>query len=161
VLGHGGAAPAAAGAGFVAHLVRVRVDEETGVVEVLDYVAVQDVGRAINPAGIEDQIRGGVAQGLGWALYEQMAYDADGRLQTGTLMDYTLPTALQIPPITPVMVEVASPDTVLGARGVGEPPIIPGAAAVANAIFDATGVRPDELPMTPERVLAVLRSRGS
>jgi CO/xanthine dehydrogenase Mo-binding subunit len=161
VLGRGGAAPAAAGAGFVAHLARVRVDEETGVVQVLDYVAVQDVGRAINPAGIEDQVRGGVAQGLGWALYERMAYDADGRLQTGTLMDYTVPTALQIPPITPVMVEVASPDTVLGARGVGEPPIIPGAAAVANAILDATGVRPDELPMTPERVLAALRSRGS
>ncbi len=161
IYGRGGAAPAAAGAGFVAHLARVRVDEETGVVQVLDYVAVQDVGRAINPAGIEDQIYGGVAQGIGWALYEQMSYDADGRLQTGTLMDYTVPSSLQIPHITPVIVEVSSPDGPLGARGVGEPPIIPGAAAVANAILDATGVRPTEIPVTPERLLALLQSRPS
>ena len=72
VYGRGRAAPSAAAPGFVAHLARVRVDEETGTVQVLDYVAVQDVGRAINPAGIEDQIRGGVAQGIGWALYEHM-----------------------------------------------------------------------------------------
>src|SRR5207244_7360231 len=117
VLGRGRVAPSASGPGFVAHLARVHVDEETGVVRVLDYVAAQDVGRAINPAGVEDQIRGGVAQGIGWALYEQMSYDADGRLQTGTLMDYTLPTSLHVPPITPVVVEVASPDGPLGARG--------------------------------------------
>jgi CO/xanthine dehydrogenase Mo-binding subunit len=127
------------------------------VVKVLDYVAVQDVGRAINPAGIEDQIRGGVAQGIGWALYEGMSHDAGGHLQTGTLMDYALPSAEKVPPITPVIVEVPSPEGPLGARGVGEPPVVPGAATIANAIADATGVRLTELPMTPERVLAALR----
>ena len=160
VLGRGRVAPSASGPGFVAHLARVHVDEETGVVRVLDYVAVQDVGRAINPAGIEDQIRGGAAQGIGWALYEGMSHDASGHLQTGTLMDYALPSAEKVPPITPVIVEVPSPEGPLGARGVGEPPVVPGAATIANAIADATGVRLTELPMTPERVLAALRRRS-
>lgn len=159
IYGRGGAAPAAAGPGFVAHLARVHVDEETGVVRVLDYVAAQDVGKAINPAGIVDQIRGGVAQGIGWALYEQMVYDADGRLQTGTLMDYTLPSVEQVAPITPIIVEVPFPEGPLGGRGVGEPPVIPGAAAIANAIADATGVRPTELPVSPERLLNLLQAR--
>ena len=128
--------------------------------QVLDYVAVQDVGRALNPAGVEDQIRGGVAQGIGWALYEGMAYDADGRLQTGSLMDYTLPSALKVPPIEAVMVEVPSPYGPLGARGVGEPPIVGGAAAVANAIAEASGAELTDIPMTAERVIAALRKKG-
>lgn len=159
VFGRGRAAPSASAPGFVAHLARVHVDEETGAVQLLDYVAVQDVGRALNPAGIEDQVRGGVAQGVGWALYETMSYDEDGRLQTGSLMDYALPSALKVSAITPVLVEVPSPEGPHGARGVGEPPIVPGAAVIADAIADATGVRPTEIPMTPERVLAALRAQ--
>ncbi len=159
VFGRGRSAPSASGPSFVAHLARVHVDEETGAVRVLDYVAVQDVGKALNPAGIEDQICGGVAQGIGWALYEGLVYDEDGRLQTGSLMDYVLPAAEQIPPITPVIVEVPAPEGPLGARGVGEPPIVAGAAAIANAIADATGVHLTVLPMTAERVLDALQQR--
>ncbi len=159
VFGRGSAAPQASAPGFVAHLAHVHVDEETGFVRVLDYVAVQDVGRAINPAGVEDQIRGGVAQGIGWALLEGLVYDDEGLSRTGSLMDYALPSSLTVPAITPVMVEVPSPEGPLGARGVGEPPIIGGAAAIANAILDATGVRPTTIPMTPERVLTLLRDR--
>ncbi|HZS89202.1 MAG TPA: xanthine dehydrogenase family protein molybdopterin-binding subunit, partial [Chloroflexota bacterium] len=90
---------------------------------------------------------------------EGIVHDAEGRVQTGTLMDYTLPNAPKVPPITPVMVEVPSPEGPYGARGVGEPPIIAGAAAIADAIADATGVRLTQIPMTPERVLEALRER--
>jgi CO/xanthine dehydrogenase Mo-binding subunit len=160
VLGHGRAAPPVSAPGFVAHLARVRVDEETGLVRVLDYVAIQDVGRIINPAGIHGQVEGGVAQGIGWALYERMVYGEEGHLRTATFADYDLPSATEVPPITTVLLEVPSPDGPLGARGVGEPPVVAGAAAIANAIFDAVGVRPTEIPMTPESVLAVLRRGG-
>jgi CO/xanthine dehydrogenase Mo-binding subunit len=146
--------------GFVAHLARVRVDEETGQVQVLDYVTVQDVGRCINPAGIHEQVHGGVVQGLGWALYERMVYDQDGRLRTTTFADYDLPSAPEIPAIAVMLVEVPSPDGPLGARGVGEPPVVPCAAAIANAIYDATGVRPCELPMTAESILKALQQGG-
>lgn len=160
VLGQGRVAQPVAAPGFVAHLARVRVDEETGQVQVLDYVAVQDVGRCINPAGIHEQVHGGVVQGIGWALYERMVYDQDGRLRTSTFADYDLPSAPEAPPMTVVLVEVPSPDGPLGARGVGEPPVVPCAAAVANAIYDATGVRPTELPMTAESVLQALQGGG-
>ena len=96
-------------------------------------VAVQDVGFAINPAEVEAQIHGGVAQGLGWALYEGMIYDGEGQLLTATLMDYALPRAQMVPPIETVLVEVPSEHGAYGAKGIGEPPAIPGAAAVANA----------------------------
>jgi CO/xanthine dehydrogenase Mo-binding subunit len=145
--------------GFVAHLARVHVDEDTGVVRILEYVSAQDVGRAINPAGIEGQVRGGVTQGIGWALYEQMVYDEAGHLRTGTFADYDLPSAPEIPQIENIMIEVPSTDGPLGARGVGEPPVVPAAAAIANAVFDAVGVRPTDLPMTPEKILALLRQR--
>lgn len=161
ILGHGRAAPPQAAPGFVAHLARVHVDEDTGIVRVLHYVAVQDVGKAINPAGVIDQIQGGVAQGVGWALYEQMVYDDQGRLRTTTFADYDLPSAVEVPPIDAVMVEVESPVGPFGARGVGEPPVVPGGAAIASAIFDATGVHLSDLPMTPEYVLSALQKARS
>jgi CO/xanthine dehydrogenase Mo-binding subunit len=160
ILGHGRAAPPTSAPGFVAHLVRVHVDPDTGKVTVLDYVAAQDVGKAINPAGVEDQVHGGIAQGLGWALMEELVYDEGGHVRTASFADYAMPTAVEMPPIENIMIEVPSPEGPLGARGVGEPPIIPGAAAIANAILDATGVRPTELPMTPETVLKALRGAG-
>lgn len=139
--------------GFAVHLARVHVDPETHVPRVIDYVAVQDVGKAVNPAGVEDQIHGGVAQGIGRALYEDMIFDEDGRLLTGSLLDYALPGSHQVPPIEAVIVEVRSDaGSELGVRGAGEPPIIPVAAAVGNAVADATGVRVTELPVTPERI---------
>ena len=158
VYGQGRSAPPDSAPGFVAHLARVRVEPDTGYVQVLDYVSVQDVGRAINPAGIHDQVHGGVAQGIGWALLENLAYDEGGHLRTATFADYALPTGVEVPPITSLLVEVPSPEGPLGARGVGEPPVVPCAAAIANAIRDAAGVRMTDLPMTPERVSEKINS---
>jgi len=117
---------------------------------------VQDVGFAINPAEVEAQIHGGVAQGLGWGLYEGMVYDADGQLLTATLMDYALPRAQMVPPIETVLVDVPSEHGAYGAKGIGEPPAIPGAAAVANAVRDATGRRILSIPIRPEAVATAL-----
>ena len=123
----------------------------------LDYVAAQEVGRAINPAEVEGQIHGGVVQGIGWALFEGMTYDENGQLLTSTLIDYALPLSQDVPAITPLLVEVPSEIGPFGARGVGEPPVVPVAAAIANAIKDAVGVRMTQIPMTSELVYASLR----
>ena len=159
IFGRGSVAPTERAPGMAAQLARVRVDPETGQTNVLELVAVQDVGKAVNPAGIEDQIHGGVAQGVGWALYERMLYDENGRLVSGSFLDYTVPGPHQTPTIEPVIVEVPSGSGPLGVRGVGEPPVVPAPAAVANAVRDAIGVRLYELPMTSERVLAAIRRR--
>lgn len=144
--------------GATVHLARVRVDPETGEVRLLRYVAVQDVGRAINPAAVEGQIAGGAVQGIGWGLYEGMEYDESGTLLTATLLDYALPRAEGLPPIETIVLEVPAPHNPFGLKGVGEPPIMLGAAALANAVADALGARVYELPITPERVL---RARGA
>jgi CO/xanthine dehydrogenase Mo-binding subunit len=150
VLGRGNIALKVRASAMAAHLARVRVDPETGRAEVVEYVAVHDVGRAINPAMVEENIHGGVSQGIGWALYEQMLYDDAGRLATASLLDYTLPGSAQVPPIEPVVVEIPSQSGPYGLRGVGEPPVIPVAAAVANAVSAATGRRLTEIPITGE-----------
>lgn len=141
------------GAGFGTHIVDVEVDPETGKVELLRYTAVQDVGKAIHPVQVEGQIQGGVAQGVGWALYEGYTYDAAGHMLNPHLLDYKLPTALDLPAIEPVIVEVPYPNHPFGARGVGEVPIIPPPAAIANAIARAVGARMTQLPMTPVHIL--------
>ena len=150
VLGRGNVILKVRASAMAAHLARVKVDPDTHRVEVLEYVAVHDVGRAINPALVEENIHGGVAQGIGWALYEQMLYDEDGRLVTSSLLDYTLPGSHQIPPIQSVMLEVPSQSGPYGLRGVGEPPVIPVAAAIANAVHAATGRRITEIPISSE-----------
>lgn len=160
VFGRGATAIIESAPGFAAHLADVSVDEETGEVRINRYVAVQDVGRALNPALVEGQMMGGVAQGIGWALYEAIEYDDSGQLITGSLMDYVLPRTTNVPPIETVLVEVASVHGPFGAKGVGEPPAIPGAAAIRNAIKHASGARLSALPMRPERVLAALEARG-
>ena len=144
--------------GYNAQLVQVKVDEETGEVHIIKHVAAQDVGKALNPMAIEGQIMGGAVQGLGWALYEGMTYDEQsGQLLSGTWLDYTMPTALQAGEgFEAMIVEVPSDDGFMGMRGVGEPPVVPTAAAVANAIAHATGVRLTQLPMNSPRVLAAL-----
>ncbi|MGH2372138.1 MAG: xanthine dehydrogenase family protein molybdopterin-binding subunit [bacterium] len=147
--------------GFAGHLVRVRVDRETGAVTILDYVIAQDVGFAINPAAVEGQMIGGVAQGIGWGLLEQVVYDDAGGLLTSTLADYAVPKAPAVPHIDTVIVEVPSDDGPFGAKGVGEPPVIPAGAAIANAIADATGVRLTSLPISAERVVAGLERDGA
>ncbi|MEJ7838186.1 MAG: molybdopterin cofactor-binding domain-containing protein, partial [Thermomicrobiales bacterium] len=153
VYGRGSASLLQASPGFAAHLAEVKVDELTGEVRVLKYVAAQDVGFAINPAAVEGQIHGGVAQGIGWALYEGQGFDSDGTPQASTLMDYALPRSTMIPDIEVIQVEVGSPDGQFGAKGVGEPPAIPGAATIANAIRSATGARMTHLPIRPSDVL--------
>ncbi|HRA47934.1 MAG TPA: xanthine dehydrogenase family protein molybdopterin-binding subunit [Thermomicrobiales bacterium] len=159
VYGSGSTSITESAPAFTVHLADVSVDEETGEVTIKRYVAVQDVGFAINPALIEDQMIGGVAQGIGWALHEAIEFDDDGQLITGTLLDYVLPRAEHIPEIETVIVEVASKYGPFGAKGVGEPPAIPGPAAIRNAIKRASGAKLSSLPMRPERVLAALRER--
>lgn len=158
VVGKGESAITERSPGSGVHIARVRVDEETGRVEPLRYVIVQDVGRAINPALVEAQIHGGGAQGVGWGMYEEIVHDESGTPITASLMDYTIPKARQIPELHVVLVEVPSTIGPYGAKPVGEPPIIPGGAAIANAVHAAVGARVTELPLTPERVSKAMRS---
>jgi xanthine dehydrogenase molybdenum-binding subunit len=148
--------PEGAGPGFATHIVDLEVDAETGKVQILRYTAVQDVGKAIHPSYVEGQIQGGVVQGIGWALNEEYFYDKEGHLLNASLLDYRMPTAYDLPMIDTVMVEVANPSHPFGVRGVGEVPIVPPAAAIANAIYQATGVRMTELPMSPGNLLAAM-----
>lgn len=145
------------GAGFGLHIADVQVDPETGQVHILRYTAIQDVGRAIHPAEVEGQIQGGAAQGIGWALWEGYRYDANGQMLNPTLLDYKMPTALDLPPIEAVLVETVYPHHPFGVRGVGETPILPPPGALANAIYRATGARMSELPMTPEHILRQMK----
>ncbi len=147
------------GPAFAVHIVDVEVDPETGKVDVLRYTAAQDVGTAIHPSYVESQIHGGVAQGVGWGLNEEYVYDAQGRLLNASLLDYRMPTALDLPMIETILVEVPNPGHPYGVRGVGEVPIVPPAGALANAIYRAIGVRLNELPMSPARILAALAAK--
>jgi CO/xanthine dehydrogenase Mo-binding subunit len=157
ILGHGRYVETTQAPAFCAQLAEVEVDRETGEVVVQRLVVVQDVGRAINPAAIAGQMVGGATQGLGWALYEKMAHDASGQVLTASFMDYALPhISHSVPRIETVQGEVPAEYGPFGARGVGEPPIIATAAAVANAIADATGQRLTDLPLTAPHILAML-----
>ena len=144
---------------FCAQIAEVEVDEETGDVNLLNLAVVQEVGRAINPLAVQGQMQGGAVQGVGWALFEEMRYDDEGQLLSGSWMDYAMPDAVQAAPIHSQIVEVPSRSGPFGARGVGEPPVIPTVAAIANAIADATGVRMTQTPMTAPRVLEALEQR--
>jgi CO/xanthine dehydrogenase Mo-binding subunit len=146
---------------FAAQLARIEVDADTGQITVTDFVCSQDVGKLLNPLGAEGQIQGGVVQSLGFALTEGLMYSDDGRLMNPSLLDYRKLTAADVPNIETVIVEVPAPAGPFGARGVGEPPIIPAPAAVANALEDATGVRLTVLPLTPERVALGIVANGS
>ncbi len=153
--------PQSYGPGFGVHIVDVEVDVETGKVSILRYTAAQDVGKAIHPSYVEGQLQGGAAQGIGWALNEEYVYDDQGRLLNASLLDYRMPTALDLPMIDTVLVEVHNPGHPYGVRGVGEVPIVPPAAAIANAIYRAIGVRMTELPMSPARIIAAMEMSRS
>ncbi len=160
VQGNGRHANNKASPGFCAQLVELSVDEETGRVHLHRLVSVQDVGRALNPLMVRGQMIGGAVQGIGWGLYEEIAYDEQGQLLTGSFMDYGIPKITHAAPeIEAVLVEVAAEHGPFGARGVGEPPVIATAAAIANAIADATRARLSALPMTAPRVLRALKDR--
>ncbi|GIK55797.1 MAG: xanthine dehydrogenase family protein [Chloroflexi bacterium] len=157
VVGNGRHANTEGAPGFCAQIAEVEVDRETGEVTVHRLVAIQDVGQVINPLTLEGQMQGGVMQGLGWALYEGMAFDEYGTPLTGSWVDYTVPHFTHaVPDFEMVFVEVPAPHGPFGAKGAGEPPIIATAAAVANAIAAATDGRVTQLPMTAPRVLAAL-----
>jgi CO/xanthine dehydrogenase Mo-binding subunit len=131
---------------YTIHLARVRVDDETGEWRLLAYAAIQDVGRALNPSEVVGQVHGGVVQSVGRALGEELAWDGDGQLRTGSFLDYAMPSIDQVPDIGVDLVEVPSPHGPFGAKGVGEPPAVPGPAAIANAIRAACGVSVVEMP---------------
>lgn len=139
-----------------AHMVDVEVDPETGHVKILRYTASQDVGRAIHPAYVEGQIQGGVVQGIGWALNEEFIYHESGRLDNAGFLDYRMPVASDLPEIDAVMIEIPNPAHPFGVKGVGEIPLVPPLAAIANAIANASGKRLYELPMSPPKVLKAL-----
>jgi CO/xanthine dehydrogenase Mo-binding subunit len=135
-----------------AHVVDVAVDRGTGQITLLRYTAFQDVGLCVNPDQVEGQMQGGATQGIGWALSELCAFDRAGVLQSANLLDYRIPTSLDVPGIEAQVIEIPSAEHPYGIRAVGQVPIVPPAAAIANAIARATGVRLRELPMTPERL---------
>lgn len=146
-----------AGPGFATHICDVDVDPELGTVRVLRYTAVQDVGCAIHPDYVEGQIQGAAAQGIGWALSEAYLYGEDGRVENPTFLDYRMPVCSDLPMLDTVLVEVANPQHPQGVRGVGETPLVPVLAAVANAVAHATGRRMYSLPMSPPKVLERLQ----
>jgi CO/xanthine dehydrogenase Mo-binding subunit len=158
IEGLGTSAQTSGAPAVAAHLSHVRVDRDTGEVTLLRHVIAQDVGRALNPALVEGQMRGGAAQGIGWALFEELVHDEDARLLTGSFLDYAIPTAERVPEIDTLIVEVPAPDGPFGAKGIGEAPVVGAPAAVANAVARATGTRLYELPMTPPRVWQALHS---
>jgi CO/xanthine dehydrogenase Mo-binding subunit len=144
---------------YGAHGVEVEVDKETGKVKILRYVAAHDVGRAINPMLLEGQIYGAAAQGVGYALTERLILEK-GEVMNPNFRDYKLLTAKDVIPVEPVIIESMDEAGPYGAKGIGEPGLVPTAPAIANAIYDAVGIRLKELPMTPERILKALKEKG-
>jgi xanthine dehydrogenase molybdenum-binding subunit len=161
IVGRATVDPTGVGGGFATHLVDLEIDPDTGKVTILRYTAVQDVGRAIHPSYVEGQMQGGAAQGIGWALNEEYFYNAKGAMANASFLDYRMPTALDLPMIDTVIVEVPNPGHPYGVRGVGEVPIVPPPAALANAIYRAVGVRMRQLPMSPGRVTRAMHELGS
>jgi CO/xanthine dehydrogenase Mo-binding subunit len=149
-----------AGPGFGAHICDLEIDPETGRSTIKRYTAFQDVGKAVHPSYVEGQIQGGAAQGIGWALNEEYIYSADGLMQNAGFLDYRMPVASDLPMIEAVIIEVANPLHPYGVRGVGEVPIVPPLATVANAMRAATGIRFTELPLSPPRVLAAIEQES-
>lgn len=160
IMGRASVDPTGVGGGFATHVVDVEVDKETGKVTILRYTALQDVGKAIHPSYVEGQMQGGAVQGIGWALNEEYFYNERGEMANASYLDYRMPTSLDLPMIDAVIVEVPNPGHPYGVRGVGEAPIVPPPAAIANAIARAVGVRMTALPMSPGRVVKALHANG-
>ena len=149
---------------FGAHVCVVEVDEETGEVKILRYIAVDDVGKVINPMIVDGQVHGGVAQGIGQALYEHAIYDENGNFITGSMLDYAVPNATQIPHIETARTETPCPHNLTGVKGVGETGTIASSQAVVNAVCDALsplGIKNLDMPLTPERVWRAIQAARS
>ena len=156
VVGRANLNPGGQGGSYAANIVDVEVDPDTGKVDILRYTAFQDAGFAIHPSYVEGQIQGGAAQGIGWALNEEYYMGEDGAMMNTSLLDYRMPTSLDLPMIDAVIIEVSNPGHPFGVRGVGEANIAAPLAAIANAIHDATGARLRSLPMNPQAVVEAL-----
>jgi CO/xanthine dehydrogenase Mo-binding subunit len=159
IAGHSEMNVTGAGPGFGLHIADVEVDEETGRVDVKRYTVVEDAGKAIHPLQVEGQYQGGAVQGIGWALNEEYFYGEDGRLQNASFLDYRMPVASDVPMIGTEIVEVPNPRHPYGLRGVGEVPVVPTMATIANAIGNAIGIRPQSLPMSPPRLLKLIEEK--
>jgi CO/xanthine dehydrogenase Mo-binding subunit len=159
IVGRAAVDPQGATNGFGVHIADVEVDPDTGKVTILRYTVLQDAGKAIHPSYVEGQMQGGSVQGIGWALNEEYFYDDQGRMRNASYLDYRMPTALDLPMIDTVIIEVPNPAHPYGVRGVGETPIVAPPAALANAIYRAIGVRLSELPMSPPKVWAAIAKR--
>ena len=161
IVGRAALSATGVGAAFAGCITDVEVDPETGKVSILRFTIVQDAGKAIHPSYVEGQMQGGAVQGIGWALNEEYFMGDDGRMLNSSLLDYRMPTSLDLPMIDTVIVEVPNPGHPFGVRGVGEVSIIPPPAAIANAIHRAVGVRMDTLPMNPGAVMeAIWKQQG-
>jgi xanthine dehydrogenase molybdenum-binding subunit len=152
VMGRASVSPEGSTNGFGAHIVDVEVDPETGKTTILRYTAVQDAGKAVHPSYVEGQMQGGAVQGIGWALNEEYFFDSRDQMKNASFLDYRMPTCLDVPLIETIIVEVPNPSHPYGVRGVGETPIVAPPAAVANAIYRATGMRMRELPISPPKL---------
>ena len=159
VVGRANVSPRGAGPGLAVHIVDVEMDPETGKTQILRYTAFQDAGKAIHPSYVEGQIQGGAVQGIGWALNEEYNFNAKGEMTNSSFLDYRMPTSLDLPMIDAVIVEIPNPGHPYGVRGCGEVSIVPPMAAIANAIYRATGVRMRHLPMSPGKVVAALSAQ--
>ena len=162
VVGRATVDPQGVGGAFSLMIADVETDPDTGKVDVLRVTMVQDAGKAIHPAYVEGQMQGGAAQGIGWGLNEEYWYNNKGELTNASLLDYRMPTCLDLPMIETIIVEVPNPGHPYGVRGVGEAPIVPPPAALANAIYRSAGIRMNVLPMSPGNVLkAMWNENGS
>ena len=158
VVGRATVSPEGSTNSFGTHIVDVEVDPETGKVTILRYTVVQDAGRAIHPSYFEGQMQGGAVQGIGWTLNEEYVFDKENRMSNASYLDYRMPTALDLPMIETIIVEVPNPDHPYGVRGAGEVPIVPPPGAIAAAIYHAVGVRADTLPISPPRLWAAIEA---
>ncbi|MBM81198.1 MAG: oxidoreductase [Planctomycetaceae bacterium] len=161
VTGRGASSAANQGGAFGTHCVDVEVDPDLGKVKILRYTIAQDCGTAIHPSYVEGQMQGGAVQGIGWALNEEYFYGDDGSMHNASYLDYRIPTCYDVPMIETIIVEVPDPEHPFGVRGVGEVPIVPPPAAIANAINNAIGVQMTELPMSPPRVVHEILKKNS
>ncbi|MCH9039348.1 MAG: xanthine dehydrogenase family protein molybdopterin-binding subunit, partial [Chloroflexi bacterium] len=151
VVGRANMNPGGSAGSYSSNIVDVAIDPDTGKVDILRYTAIQDVGTAIYPVIVEGQIQGGAVQGIGWALNEEY-YMSDGKMQNVSLLDYRMPTSLDLPMIESVMIEVPNPNHPFGVKGVGEANIVPPLATLSNAVSKAVGKRMYSLPMNPQAV---------
>jgi len=156
IVGRGAVNPRGVGGSFSGVIADVEIDPETGKTQIVRFTSIQDVGKAIHPAYVEGQMQGGSAQGIGWALNEEYYMDDSGTMRNSSLLDYRMPTALDLPMIETIIVEVPNPGHPFGVRGVGEANIVPPPAAIANAIYRAAGVRLRTLPMKPSTVMEAI-----